>query len=289
MDLLRSLLFVPADSPRKMAKARTVSPDGFIFDLEDAVAPDRKAEARTYLLDELNNMPQTSAKICVRINSVRAGLLKEDLAVAVHPKVHTICVPKCEDPMETGIIDVAVSELEARSSMVRGQIKLNLILESALGVLRVNEIASSNKRIGALSFGAEDYAADLGVSRTHAADEFLVAQSMVAMVAHAYHLHAVGGVFTNISDEAGLVEETKRGIRLGFTAKTLIHPNQIEPVHRAFSPSEAEASWAREVVAGFEEVKAKGTGVAVVRGRMVDEPILLQAQRILKYLVAGEK
>lgn len=289
MDLLRSLLFVPADSPRKMAKARTVSPDGFIFDLEDAVAPDRKAEARTYLLEELNNIPQTDAKICVRINSIRAGLLKEDLAVAVHPKVHTICVPKCEDPKETGIIDDAISDLEARVSMVRGQIKLNLILESALGVLRVNEIASSNKRVAALSFGAEDYAADLGVSRTHAVDEFLVAQSMVAMAAHAYHLHAVGSVFTNINDEAGLVEETRRGIRLGYTAKTLIHPNQIGPVHRAFSPTEEQASWAREVVAGFEEVKAKGTGVAVVRGRMVDEPILLQAQRILKYLKAGAK
>jgi citrate lyase subunit beta/citryl-CoA lyase len=289
MDILRSLLFVPADSPRKLVRARTVHPDGFIFDLEDAVAPDRKAEARTLLLSELGSLPQTTAKICVRINSFRTGLLNDDLAVAVHPRVTAIVVPKCEDPKEIAVIDRSIADLEDRTSIPRGQIKLHLILETALGVLRVQDLGRSSERVSALSFGAEDYAADMGVNRTHAPDEFLVPQSLVAITAHALRLHAIGGVFTNLEDVAALIEDTRRGIQLGFTAKTLIHPSQIEPVHRAFRPSEQEADWAREIVDAFETAKSKGSGVAVVRGRMVDEPILLQAFRILRCLEAGSQ
>jgi citrate lyase subunit beta/citryl-CoA lyase len=289
MELFRSLLFVPADSPRKVAKARTLRPDGFIFDLEDAVAPDRKADARTFLLSELNSLPQTDARIWVRINGFRAGLLNHDLAVAVHPKISAIIVPKCEDPKEIADIDSSIADFEGRASIPPGQIKLNLILETAPGVLRAYDLGRSSERVSGLSFGAEDYAADMGVSRTYGPDEFLVPKSLVAIAAHALRLHAIGGVFTNIDDDAGLIEETRREMQLGFMAKTLIHPNQIEPVHRAFCPSGEEASWAREVVDAFETAKSKGSGVAVVHGRMVDEPILLQAYRILRCLEASSK
>ena len=289
MELLRSLLFVPADSPRKMAKARTLLPDGFIFDLEDAVAPDHKAEARTFLLSELGALPQTTAKIWIRINSFRAGMLNDDLAVAVHPRVSAICVPKCEDPKEIAIIDSAIAAVEDQTSIPRGQIKLNLILESSLGVLRAQDLGRSSERVSALSFGTEDYAVDMGVSRTYAPDEFLVPKSLVAMTAHSLRLHAIGGVFTNTKDDAGLIEEIRRDMQLGFTSKTLIHPDQIEPVHRAFLPSDKEAVWAQEVVDAFEMAKSKGSGVAVVHGRMVDEPILLQAYRILRCVEASSK
>jgi len=284
MDLIRSLLFVPADSPRKMAKARTVRPDGYIFDLEDAVAPDRKGDARELLLPELESLPHTKSKICVRINSFRSGLLRDDLAVAVHPRVFAIVLPKCEDAQEIAQVDRWIAELENRSSIPRGQITLHLLLESALGVLRAQDLGRASERVYALSFGAEDYAADMGVSRSHALDEFLVPMSLVAMVAHALRLQAVAGVFTDIKDEVGLFEETRRGIHLGYTGKTLIHPNQIGPVHRAFVPSEERAAWAREVVDAVEAAKSAGSGVAVVGGRMVDEPILLQAYRILSLL-----
>jgi citrate lyase beta subunit len=242
-----------------MAKARTVHPDGFIFDLEDAVVPDRKAEARTFLLSELGSLPQTTAKVFVRINSFRSGLLKDDLAVAVHPRVSAISVPKCEDPKAIAAIDSSIADLEDGALIPRGQIKLHLILETALGVLRAQDLCRSSERVSALSFGAEDYAADMGVSRTHAPDEFVVPKSLVAMAAHALRLHPMGGGFANIKDDAGLIEETRRDRQLGFTAKTLIHPNQIEPVHRAFNPSDEEVSWAREILDSFETMKSKKT------------------------------
>lgn len=283
MKILRSLLFVPADSPKKMAKARTVRPDGFIFDLEDAVAADRKVEARGLLVAELGAMPQSDAIICVRINGYGSGLWRDDLAAAVHRKVTAISLPKCEDPKEIILVDQAISDLEEESSIPPGQIQLYLILETALGVLRMQELAQASTRVAALSFGAEDYAADMGVSRTHEPDEFLVPRTLVAITAHAFHLHAIGGVFTNIADVPGLIADTKRGIQLGFTAKTLIHPSQIEPVHQAFRPSEQQAGWAREVVDAFEAARMQGIGVVAVRGRMVDEPVLIQARRILSY------
>jgi citrate lyase subunit beta/citryl-CoA lyase len=287
MDLLRTFLYVPADSAKKLAKARTVHPDAFIFDLEDGVAPDRKAEARTTLRAELNRLPQTAAKICVRINGFHSGLLADDLAVAVHPGVFALSVPKCEDPNDIAQLDQSIGAIEDRLSIPRGQIQLHLFVETALGVLRLQELARASKRISGLGLGAEDYAVDMGVSRTHAPNEFLVARSLVAITAHAYRLHAIGWVFTDISDMVGLMDDTRRGLELGFTAKTLIHPSQIEPVHQVFRPSEEEAVWAREVVEAFETAKSKGTGVVLVRGRMVDEPILLQASRILRYLEAS--
>ena len=284
MELFRSLLFVPADSPRKIAKARTVRPDGYIFDLEDAVAPERKAEARTLLSAELSSLPQSGPKTWVRINNPRAGMLKEDLAAAIHPGVSGLCIPKCEDPAEMVVIHDSITQLEIQSSMPQGGIKLNLILETSLGVLRAMELGRSCERVSALSFGAEDYAADMGIRRTLAPDEFLVPKSLVAMAAHALRLEAVGGVFTNTKDHDSLTVEIKRELELGFTSKTLIHPDQIEPAHKAFLPSDLEAAWAREVVEAFEASKSKGAGVVVVRGRMVDEPILLQAYKILRLL-----
>jgi citrate lyase subunit beta/citryl-CoA lyase len=286
MKMLRSFLFVPADSPRKMAKARTVSPDAFIFDLEDGVAADRKVQARSLLRTELDTLPRSSATICVRINGYRSGLWKDDLAVAVHPKVTTINLPKCEDPGEIALVSQAITELEEKASIRRGSIHFHLAVETALGILRLQELVHACERVNGLGFGAEDFAADMGISRKYGQDEFLIPKSLVAMTAHAFHLDAIGGVYTNLVDVAGLVDDTKRDIQLGFTGKAVIHPNQIDPVHSAFHPSDQELSWAREVVEVFEAAQSKRAGVVLVRGKMVDEPVLLQAQRILSYFDA---
>jgi len=284
---LRSLLYVPTDSPRKLAKSRTVFPDALIFDLEDAVAPDRKNEGRALLLRELADSTPGRTRICVRINSPRANMLNEDLSVAVHPLVNVIVLPKCEEPEEIRFIDTLIRDFESRRSIPKGRIKLLLILESAVGVLRVQDLSRSSERVFALSFGPEDYAASMGVCRSRNPDEFLVPRSLVAMAAHATRVQAIGGVFTDLNDEAGLIEDIQRAKQLGFTAKTLIHPRQIGPVHLALRPSIDEEAWARTIVDAFENAKLRGTGVLVVNGRMVDEPVLLQANWILRCLEAS--
>ena len=267
-----------------MAKARTFFPDAFIYDLEDAVALDHKSEGRALLLHELDTRPPTEAQVCVRINSPRAGMLNEDLSAAVNSVVNAIVLPKCEDPQEIQSVDRAITALESRQSIPRGKIKLILIVESPLAVLRVQDLSHSSERVVALNFGAEDYSAEMGVPRTGNPDEFLVPKSLVAMAAHAARLLAIAGVFTDLNDEAGLLEDTTRAMQMGFSAKTLIHPAQIDPVHRAFRPTDAEVHWAREIMEAFEDAKAKNTGVLVVNGKMVDQPVLTQAKRILRRL-----
>jgi citrate lyase subunit beta/citryl-CoA lyase len=287
VELLRSLLFVPADSPRKVAKARTLRPDAFLFDLEDAVAIDMKQQARAWLEAELGNLTGSASKIIVRVNRIGSDFFDADLRTAVHPAVDGLLFPKCEDPAELGRVHARVGILESQKGIRNGKIEFLLILETALGVVRAYDLARACPRIIALNFGAEDYCADMGISRTAAGDEVAIPRLLVSQAAHAARIQAIDGVFTNFHDEAGLIADTRRAIQMGYTGKAAIHPSQIEPIHRAFAPSEDDVAWATEVVKAFDEAKARGTGVVAVRGKMVDEPVVLQARRILQQRATG--
>lgn len=282
MELHRSMLFVPADSTKKMEKARALRPDVVIFDLEDAVSPDKKPEARALLSQELKSRPKAEPGIFVRVNSVGSGFFSADLEVAVDATVDALALPKCGSAAEIARADREISRVEERKGMPPGKLRLILILETALGVVCAYELGRSSPRVIALNFGAEDYSADMGINRSQAAEQITFARAMVAQAARAAGLEALDSVFTDFRDEAGLVEEVHRVKLMGYTGKALIHPSQIEPVHRAFAPSDSEVAWASEVMQAFEAAKASGSGVIAVRGRMVDEPVVIQARRILQ-------
>jgi citrate lyase subunit beta / citryl-CoA lyase len=288
MEMLRSLLFVPADSPRKIAKAKTLQPDAFIFDLEDAVAMDRKLEARAALSHELASLKSPN-RIFVRVNGIRTKFFEEDLRAAVDPAVDGLFLPKCDDPEALVRVDNEITRIEGQKGVTRGKTKLLLILETALGVVRAYELGRASERVTVLNFGAEDYCADMGMQRTRAGEEVAIPRMLVSQAAHAARLTALDGVFTDFNDEAGLIEDTRRGQKMGYTGRALIHPNQILPVNRAFAPAEEEVSWATEVVRAFDDAKAKGSGLVVVRGKMVDEPVVVQARRILRQRDADGK
>ena len=279
MKLFRTCLFVPADSARKLAKARTLRPDAFIYDLEDAVAPDKKLEARQLLIAELREMPPTPVTVFVRVNPASTPFFEDDLRMAVRPGVYGLVVPKVNTAAEMRHADDAIRALEREAGLPEGGMKILPILESAKGILNAAEIAVSSARLEALNFGGEDYCADMGISRTKPGDEIAFARFMVSLAAKSAGLEALDGVFTDFNDPDGLFQETLRMKQFGFTGKTLIHPNQIDTVHRALAASEEEIAWAQEVVSTFERA---GAGVAVVRGKMVDEPVVLQARRILR-------
>jgi citrate lyase subunit beta/citryl-CoA lyase len=279
MDLLRSLLYVPADSSRKLTSARSLRPDALIFDLEDAVAPDRKVEARRLIQDELEHAASFSAKIFIRVNRFGSPFLEDDLRAAVRPQVYGIVLPKCNETSEVARVHETILGLEKRSGMPEGGTKLILMIETAKGVARAHELARASSRAIALMFGAEDYCADMGIARTKAGDEVTFACSLIGLAAKAEGLEAIDGVFTDFKDSAGLFEETQRVKQMGFTGKTLIHPQQIDVVHSAMAPSEEEIAWAEEVVSTFQKA---GEGIVVVRGKMIDEPVVMQARRILQ-------
>lgn len=279
MDLLQNFLFVPADSSRKLASARNHRPDAFIYDLEDAVSADKKVEARDMLKQELENAANPSVKIFVRVNCFGSPFLDEDLRAVVRPRVYGVVLPKCNEVAEVVQVHQRILKQENQIGMLEGSTKLVLILESAKGVARAGELARSSARVSALLFGGEDFCADMGIVRTKAGDEIIIARSLVALAAKAERLEAIDGPFTDFNDATGLFEETRRIKQMGFTGKALIHPNQIDTVHSAMAPSKEEISLAEEVVRTFEKT---GQGVAVVRGKMVDEPVVAQARKVLK-------
>jgi citrate lyase subunit beta/citryl-CoA lyase len=279
MDELRSFLFVPSDSSKKLERARGLRPDAVIYDLEDAVAPDKKTEARALLKSELDNGAHPSARIFVRVNCFGSPFFDDDLDATVRPQVHGIVLPKSSDAAEVAQVHEKLLQLETQEGMRHGSARLALMLESARGVARATELARCNSRTIALLFGGEDFSADMGITRTKAGDEIATARFLVALAARSERLQAIDGPFTDFHDNAGLLEETRSIKQMGFSGKALIHPNQIETVHAAFAPSQEEVAWAQEVVQTFE---TSGAGVAVVRGKMVDEPVVNQARKILR-------
>ena len=279
MDLLRSLLYVPADSSRKLTSARSLRPDALILDLEDGVSPDRKVEARGVIAGELEHAADYSAKIFVRVNRFGSPFLADDLRAAVRPQVYGIVLPKCNEASEVARVQETILGLERRNGMPEGGTKLILMIETARGAAHAHELARSSSRAIALMFGAEDYCADMGIARTRTGDEVTFARSLIALAAKAEGLEAIDGVYTDYRDSTGLFEETQRIKQIGFTGKTLIHPQQIDVVHRALAPSEAEIAWAEEVVSTFEKA---AEGIVVVRGKMIDEPVVMQAKRVLR-------
>jgi citrate lyase subunit beta / citryl-CoA lyase len=193
--------------------------------------------------------------------------------------VYGVVLPKCNDAADVAQVHQRIAGLENQIGMAGGSIKLVPILESAKGVARAGELARASSRVIALLFGGEDFCADMGIVRTKTGEEIAVARSLVALAAKAERLEAIDGPFTDFNDTTGLFEETRRIKQMGFTGKALIHPNQIETVQSAMAPSQEEITLAEEVVKTFEQ---SGGGVAVVRGRMIDEPVVAQARRILK-------
>ena len=279
MDVLQSFLFVPADSPRKMASARNVRPDAFIYDLEDAVPVAGKIEARHLLTEELNSFINPRPQLFVRVNGFGSAFVEDDLRAFVRREVAGIVLPKCHDASQIAQVHQELTRLENQISVPDGSVKLVPILESAKGVARAGELARSSSRIIALFFGGEDFCTDMGITRSKDGDEIGVARALVALAAKSERLEAVDGPFTDFHDRAGLFEETRRIKKMGFTGKALIHPNQIETVHLAMAPSDEEIAVAEEIVSVFEN---SGKGVTVVRGKMIDEPVVAQARKLLK-------
>lgn len=283
MEIIRSLLFVPADSQKKIEKARSLRPDGLMLDLEDGVAPGNKLLARTVLSSELERLVEVPTKILVRVNSFQTQLLQDDLRIAVVPAVHGIVLPKSEDESEIGHADEVITRLEQKNGLTVGQTRLLLMIEGPVGVVNAYSLACSSRRVRALIFGAEDYGAEMVVSRTKSGEEIAYARSVIAHAARAAGLEAIDTVFKDLTDDAGFLEETRRVKQMGFTGKLLIHPRQINLVHKGFAPQKHEIVWAERVIEAFEAAQQESSGLAVVDGQMVDRPIVLQAKRILQH------
>lgn len=278
-DVRRSVLFTPGDREDRMMKALTLGADTVCFDLEDAVGPESKELARGLVARTLQAVPRAASERCVRINALQGDEWRSDLSVVMPARPDAVMVPKAEDPTAIARLSQEMAAEEAEAGVQPGTTKLLLIVETALGVLKALEVGfAAERRLGALLFGAEDLAADAGLIRTRESVEVLYARSRVALAAAALRVGALDQVFVDIKDAVGLEHEARAARVLGYSGKMAIHPDQLAPIHRAFTPTPQEVDRARRLLEA-----AKGqTGVFRFEGRMIDAPLLLQAQRVVR-------
>ncbi|HZU91148.1 MAG TPA: CoA ester lyase [Stellaceae bacterium] len=282
----RSLLYMPGSNPRALEKARGLPADGLIFDLEDAVAPDAKESARAIVAASLAPTGQARGlkahggygrRECVlRVNPLDGPWGHGDLAAAATMPIDAVLLPKVESPDR---VRLAVSLLDALGAP--DSLAVWCMLETPLGVLAAREIAAASPRVAALVAGTSDLTKDLHALPTRERLPLLTALGLVLLAARAHGLAVLDGVHLDLADEEGFLLACRQGRELGFDGKTLIHPKQIGPANAAFAPSRDEVAWARRIIAAQAEAAAKGQGVALVDGKLVERLHVETARRLI--------
>lgn len=274
----RSRLYLPGNSPKLMLNAGIHQPDAVILDLEDSVAPDKKAEARLMVRNALRGLNFYGAERMVRINQLPAGL--EDLDYVVPHHVNLILLPKCETAEQVKQVDERIAHILAESSLDY-PVYIMPIIESALGVVNAYSIASASDRVAALAIGLEDYTADLGAQRTREGRESFFARNQLVVAAKAAGIQAIDSVFSDVADMDALREVVLEAKSLGFDGMGCIHPRQIKVIHEAFAPTEAQIEKAQKIVLAFDEAAEKGLGVVSLGSKMIDPPVVIRAQKTI--------
>ena len=278
----RSWLFAPGMDARKTEKALASAADALILDLEDAVAISEKPRART-MLRELLGTGSPDRQIYVRVNDICTGWTAEDIEAVCAPGLAGLILPKVEAAETVRTVSALIDRSERTAGLPHGQVRLNAIVETARGVQNLASIAEAGGRLDLLMFGAADYTADLGIPTANTGPHLLHAKVATVVASRAAGLSApIDTVFFDITDEAGFATDCAEARALGFRGKAVIHPRQIEPANRAFTPSAADVETARRVVDGFEEAERNGIGAVQIDGKLVDYAMLKTARKTLE-------
>lgn len=276
--ILRTMLFVPANSWKMIISAATEGEDAVILDLEDACPVGEKETGRILARDGVPILKRGNVDVFVRVNSFDTGLTEEDLSYVVAKGLDGVMLPKVESKEDISKLDQLLREEEGKKEIELNSIAIFPLLETPKGILAISEIISANQRVIGVSFGAGDYSreigAGMGVTRLSPEENFLMAfhpRCSIALAARAAGILAIDSPFFGSAiDIEGLKEESQKVKLLGFTGKLLTHPRHINPINQVFSPSEEDINFAKQVIKAYEEAKARGAGATSLGGRMVD-------------------
>jgi len=281
---MRSLLFVPADSDKKLAKSLGAGADNLLLDLEDSVAAARKAAGRDMARDFLKSRP-AGTRAYVRINPLATEFAALDLEAVMPGRPDGIMLPKAAGGDEVRKLDRMLQQLEQANRLAAGSTQiLPIATETARAMFTLGTYAGSSERLAGLMWGAEDLAADIGALANRRADSsyeapFALARSLCLFAAAAAGVAAVDTVYADFRDRAGFERECQKGARLGFTAKAAIHPDQVETINRVFTPDARAVEHAQKIVDAF--AAAPEAGVVSLDGQMIDRPHYVAARRVL--------
>jgi citrate lyase subunit beta-like protein len=280
MRVRRCLLFMPGDDLKKIQKGISLGVDSIIMDLEDGVALNRKAEARETIATALSDLNFGRSERLVRINPIGSGLQRDDLEAVLPYQPDGIVIPKVERADQVQWVSKQITDEHTR---------LLVLIESARAIINLREIAAADPRIDALIFGSEDFASDIGATRTREGQEISYARNAVVIHAAAFGLQPIDTLVTDFNDEARLIEDCRLGVQLGFVGKLAIHPKQVNVIQAAYTPSDAEIDRARKLIEAHDRHQAGGSGAFAIDGQMIDMPIVRAAEQVLAKARAAGK
>lgn len=267
--LLRSLLFVPGNNTRFLEKAKSLNSDIICFDLEDSVPLEEKKSARNLIKNALKHRSEYNSEIYVRTNSPISGMISDDLLEVIQKGVDGIVIPKVNTINEIKKIEKMMTGLEKKRKLK--PIEVMASIESAEGVVNAYSIASCSKRISALIFGVFDLLNDLGVEYTKKPEGAVYSRAKIPIDARAAGKYAIDAIWQDIDDVAGLEQDSVVAKNLGYVGKSIIHPHQVDVVHKVFYPTLTEIEWARKVMSTYDLARKSKKGATTVDGKMIDE------------------
>ena len=277
-----SRLYLPGNTPSMMLNAGIHKPNGLILDLEDAVAPEKKHEARFLVRNALRSLNFYDAERMVRINQGERGL--EDLEYVIPHHANLILVPKVEEANQLIAVQEKIDQIKAEKN-IQHAVWLMPIIESAKGVMNAYAIAQATETVSSMAIGLEDYTADLGVRRTQEGTESFFARNMVVTASVAAGIQPIDSVYSDVSDMEGLAANVKVSKSLGFTGMGCIHPRQVRVIHENYAPDTTEIEKAKKIFMAFTDAKEKGLGVVSLGTKMIDAPVVKRAEKVIKLAV----
>lgn len=272
----RSVLYMPGANERALDKAKTLAADALILDLEDAVAPDAKVEARERVCTAVADGGYGSREVTIRANSIDTEWHRDDLAAIAQAGPDAVVVPKVNSAADVHAIEQALETGGAPDHTM-----IWAMLETPVAVLRAEEIATSSERLTVFVMGTNDLAKELHAEHVPGRHPLVFGLSRCLLAARMTGKTILDGVYNDIRDEIGFEAECTQGRQMGFDGKTLIHPNQLEICNRVFAPTEAEIERAKRIIVAFDEAQAEGRGVVTVDGRLIENLHVEDARRIL--------
>ncbi|MFC2304024.1 MAG: citrate (pro-3S)-lyase subunit beta [Cardiobacterium hominis] len=287
MKLRRSMLFVPGANAAMISNTFIYKPDSIMFDLEDSVALAEKDTARMLVAHALQHPLYRELETVVRVNPLASEFGLLDLNAVVRAGTDIVRLPKTDSAQDIIDMDVAITEIEKACGRAVGSTQLLAAIESAQGILAVNDIAKASPRLMGIALGAEDYVRNMKTERSPEGIELLFARSSILHAARANGLMAFDTVYSDARNEEGFLREASLIKQLGFDGKSLINPNQITLIHNLFAPTQKEVDHATRVIAAAEEAERNGSGVVSLNGKMVDTPIIERAKLVLQRAAAS--
>lgn len=276
------MLYIPGNNPAMIQQGGVYGADSILLDLEDAVALNQKDAARILVRNMINVIDFYDSEVCVRVNHLSTPFGLADLEAIVPLQPSAIRYPKTESPEEVANLLQIIEKIEDRHGLPHNKMTLHAMIETAMGVQNVFNIASQFDRVDAITIGGQDLTADMNIIYTPDGAGIDFARKRIIMAAKASHIDVIDTVFPDVNDEEGLRRETEYAKKIGFTGKAVINPRQIEIIHEVFTPTEEEIRKAYRIVKEFKINSAAGIGVFAIDGKMIDAPVVARAEYILR-------